>query len=177
MNVYERDQLRKNILIAICNTNNASIMNSCNFIELGIGGEFVDSENYNAFNYLVEEGLVEFFGVGVQISITHDGLKIAESLLRKIDFDSDASFDSTELYQLKIMLDEIKNKLILIEVGSEFILNRIDEAVEEAKQFNKRDWKENMLNQINDWATQKTIDASAQLIIQAVLHGLSISAQ
>lgn len=177
MNIYERDQLRKNILIAIYNTNNASTMHSCNFIELGIEGEFLEPENQNALNYLEEEDLVVTFGGGVQINLTHDGLKAAESLLRKIDFDNDSPFDSTEIYQLKIMIDEIKNKLILLEVGSEVILNRIDEAVDEAKNINKKDWKENMLNQLNDWATKKTIDTSAHIIIQAVLHGLSISAQ
>jgi hypothetical protein len=177
MNIYERDKLRKDILIAIYGATNGSILQSIEFNSLGFEKNFLDNDNHDAITYLLQEGWIEAFGGGRSIKITHTGLKIAESLLRRIDFSQDTNFNSTEIFQLRLILDELKEQLSFLQMGQEIIFDRIEEVFEESKFKSKRDWKEYFENQLKDWVAKKIIDTSANVILQGLLCGLIIKVQ
>lgn len=113
--------------------------------------------------------------MGYHGEITHDGIKFVESMLRHIDFSQNIEFNSTELYQLKVMLDEIKVELSKLSLGQEVAFNAIDEVYEKSKETSKKDWAKYFEEKILDWSTEKVIDKSASLIIQSLMYGLKIS--
>jgi DNA-binding Lrp family transcriptional regulator len=175
MNVFGKDKIRYKLIVETYNLTNGNTRAGIDLEELGNELQIDENEIENAYYYLKDEGYIEPCGMGYAISITHYGIKLVESFLRKIDFKENKEFNSTELYQLKIVLDEIKEQIMKLQLGQEVIYNQIDEAYEKSKEVTKLDWKEYFESQIKDWATQKIIDNTTQLIMQSILIGLKVN--
>lgn len=175
MDIYERDKLRNRIIIELYLFTDASTRRPVEISELGQELKLPSDEVRKAFYYFVDEGLIKPHGMGYHAEITHDGIKFVESMLRHIDFSQNIEFNSTELYQLKVMLDEIKEELSKLSLGQEVVFNAIDEVFEKSKETSKKDWAKYFEEKILEWSTEKVIDKSASLIIQSLIYGLKIS--
>ena len=176
MNIHERDKIRYNLLVETYRQTDGDVRQPLDFKSLGGELQIGHSEVEKAYNFLSDEGLIEQYGSGYTITLTHYGIKTVESFIRKIDFEDNNEFDSTELYQLRIILDEIKNQISELKLGQEIIFDHIDEAFEQSKSKTKGNWKEYFEEQIKDWTAQKLINYSAQIVIQSLLIGLKVNA-
>jgi DNA-binding transcriptional regulator YhcF (GntR family) len=176
MNIHERDKIRYNLLVETYRQSDGDVRQRLDLKSIGGELQINHSEVEKAYNFLLEEGLIAPYGAGYSITLTHYGIKTIESFIRKIDFEDNKEFDSTELYQLKIILDEIKNQISELKLGQEIIFGHIDEAFEESKSKTKKNWKEYFEEQIKDWTAQKLIDYSAQIVLQSLLIGLKVNA-
>lgn len=174
MNIYERDRIRQLLITEIYKHTNADTQQPIDLEILGVHLKIESSEIGKAYHYLLDEHLVENYGTGYTVVISHYGIKQVESFTRKIDFDEDRNFDTTEIYQLRIILDEIKEQISKQAMGQEIIFNAIDEVYENSKTEKKDKWKENLETKVKDWATQKIIDKTGSLIFQSLLVGLKV---
>jgi hypothetical protein len=174
MNIYERDQIRQKLLTETYNHTNADTRQPIDFKALGQLLKIENSEIDRAYQFLLNESLIEPYGAGYTVTISHFGIKMVESFIRKIDFTEDKNFNSTEIFQLRILLDEIKEQMTKLSFGQEIIFNEIEESFEKSKTENKTDWKESFEEQIKNWSAQKIIDKSASLIFQGLLVGLKV---
>jgi DNA-binding transcriptional regulator YhcF (GntR family) len=175
MDIYERDKIRFLFLAEAYKITNASTMHDFDLKELGNELKINNAEIENSYYYLKDEGFIEPYGMGYTVTLSHYGIKAIESVLRKIDFDSDEGFNSTELFQLHSILKEIKEQIQTLKLGQEVIFNKIDEAYEKSKNTTKKEWNEYFGEQIKSWASQKVIDKSARIIIEGLLIGLKIN--
>ncbi|MCW3784919.1 hypothetical protein [Plebeiibacterium sediminum] len=144
------------------------------FNELGRINGFDPKEVNSAFIYLLHEGLIEGFGAGSSVMLTHEGIIAVESVLRKVNFDDDIPFNQVELFQLKEILNDLKDKINRLELGQQVIFNRIDEVFEEAKSMQKKDWKDYLLEQSKNWVIAQTLTEGGKIAIAATLEGLNI---
>jgi len=174
MKIYERDQIRNKLLTETYSHTDADTRQAIDFKALGQHLKIDNSEIDRAYQFLLNENLIEPYGAGYTVTISHFGIKMVESYIRKIDFDENEKFNSTEIFQLRIILNEIKEQMTKLSFGQEIIFNEIEESFEKSKVENKVDWKESLEKQIKDWTTQKVIDKSASLIFQGLLVGLKV---
>jgi hypothetical protein len=176
MDIYDREKIRCNLLVETYRLTDGNDRQPIDFEDLGIQLQLDYNEVEKAYYYLKDEGFIESYGSGYIATLSHYGTKMVESFLRKIDFGSNEEFNPTELYQLKILLGEIKEQISTLRLGQEVIFDQIDEAFDQSKIKSKQDWKEYFEGQINDWMSQKIIDYSALLIMQSLLIGLKVNA-
>lgn len=174
MNIYDRDKIRYNILVELYNQTDGDVRKIIDFKELGRKLNIENDEIEKAYYYLINEEFVAPRGTGYTVCLTHHGTKLVESFLRKIDFEENKDFNSTELYQLKAILQEMKEQLEILQLGQEIVFDKIDEVFLESKVKTKNEWKIYFENQIKDWSSQKIIDVSAQLILKGLLHGIKL---
>lgn len=172
MNIYERDNIRRKLLTETYNHSKADTRQPIDLKALGQSLNIDYSEIQKAYYYLKDENLLEPYGTGYTVTISHFGIKTVESYLRKIDFSEDEKFTSTEVFQLRIMLDEIKKELVKVSFGQQIIFDEIEKSFERSKVENKIDWKESLEEKIKDWTVNKIIDESSSLMFQGILAGL-----
>lgn len=174
MNIFQRDSIRRKLLTEMYNQTNADTRLQIDFKALGQLLKIDNSETEKAYHYLKEENLIEPYGMRYTVAISHFGIKMVESYLRRIDFNEDEKFTSTEVFQLRIMLDEIKKELLKVSFGQQIIFDEIEKSFEKSKIENKIDWKKSLEKQIKDWTTNKIIDESSSLIFKGILTGLKV---
>jgi len=174
-NIFKRDKIRYNLLLELFRRTDADPTMYLDLKAIGSDLKIDRTEIGKAFHYLIDDGLVESAGGGYIVTISHYGIKMIESFIRKIDFDNNSNFDQTELYQLRIILDEVKEQIGKLQLGQEVIFNQIDDAFEKSKEKTKPEWKDYFENQIRDWSAQKLIDYSAQLLILNLIQGIKVN--
>lgn len=170
MNIYQRDEIRKTLIQEIYRHTEADVRVSLNMKKLGEFLKIDSSEVSKAYYFLKDEGLIEPMGAGMNICITHYGIKIVENLIRELNFEEEGGFNSTELFQLDIMLRDIKDHLQNLSLGQEVLYNRIDEAFEQSKTAKKKEWKNYFKNQVINWAINKTLDESAISLLEGIIE-------
>jgi hypothetical protein len=178
MKIFDRDKIRIQLLIEVYNRADGDTTVP---VSVGAIGELLkieETETIKAYSYLIDEMLIKPYGMGSSFGmLTHAGLKEAESIQRKIDFNVDISFNTTEIFQLRIILDEIKQELNKLHLSQEIIYNSIDETFEKSKTKTKLNWKEYFEGQVRDWSAQKLINSSAEIIMRGILVGLKIQTE
>jgi len=175
MNIYDRDKIRYNLLVELYRVTEGDVKLAVDLSILGNHLQLNSNEVEKAYYYLKDEGYIDPYGMGLSVTLSHDGIKIVESFLRKLDFDENKKFNSNEIYQLRIILNEIKEQIEKLHLGQEIIFNQIEETFEQSKIKSKQEWKEYFEEQIKEWSSQKIIDYSAQIIMQGLLVGLKIN--
>lgn len=177
MEINKRDEIRYNLLLGVYNYSKADSRVIIDFEELSKELEIDYNEMSKAYHFLCDEGFLEGRGMGYTLSISHYGIKSVESILRKVDFDESRSFTTTELFQLKVILEDIKQELIKLGYGQEVIFNEIDEALDKSKSFNKDSWKKYLIDKTKDWIAGELISKAGGLVIEGCLEGLKIKVQ
>lgn len=170
MNIYERDRIRQILLTETYELTKADTRLSLDLRELGKYLKLDGSEVEKAYYFLKDEGLLKPYGAGYTVMITHYGIKVVEATKRQINLEEEKEFNSTEIYQLNAMLNDIKTHLRNVSLGQEVLYNRIDEAFEKSKKTDKNKWKSYFKEQVVNWAVKKAIDESAVAILERIVQ-------
>lgn len=171
VDLQKRDKIRIDILFEVYEQVNGARNWPVDLKDVGRKLGIEPTEVNNAYYYLTDEGYLEYHGAGLTVCMTHLGIKQVESLVRKVDFDSDSSFSRVELYQLKESLDEIKLLIQYQGLGQELLFEKIEETFNESKKTTKKNWKDFTKEQLKSWVAQNLISTSASELFEAKLFG------